>query len=133
MKSKSSETNNTYPGKFVPEKDEEKIISQFKKSGYKLIHPFVNVIESVSLYEVQVSAPGLKREELIVFGNNSFLSVDASSNSDLSNKYKNFHQNINMPLTVMRIRNLPLPNTKTVCCIYTFPKPGRLSKMFQQE
>ena len=111
MKSKSSETNSTYPGKFVPEKDEKKIISQLKKSGYKLIHPFVNVIESLSLYEVQLSAPGLNREELIVFGNNRFLSVDASSNSDLSNKYKNFHQSINMPgnadteLTVAEYKN----------------------------
>ena len=122
MKSRSSKANNTYPGKFVPEKDEKKIISQLKKSGYKLIHPFVNVIESLSLYEVQLSAPGLNREELIVFGNNRFLSVDASSNSDLSNKYKNFHQSINMPgnadteLTVAEYKNsvlhLYVPKTR---------------------
>ena len=111
MKSKTSESNNTYPGKFVPAENEKKIISQLKKISYKLIHPFVNVIESLSLYEVQLSAPGLNREELIVFGNNRFLSVDASSNSDLSNKYKNFHQSINMPgnadteLTVAEYKN----------------------------
>jgi len=122
MKSKTSESNNTYPGKFVPAENEKKIISQLKKISYKLIHPFVNVTESVNLYEVQLSAPGLKREELIVFGNNKSLSVDASSNSDFSNKYKNFHHNINMPhnadteLTVAEYRNsvlhLYVPKTR---------------------
>ena len=71
---------------------------------------------------MQLSAPGLNREELIVFGNNRFLSVDASSNSDLSNKYKNFHQSINMPgnadteLTVAEYKNsvlhLYVPKTR---------------------
>jgi HSP20 family protein len=122
MKNKTSEINNTYPGKFVPANDEKKIVSRLKKLSYKLIHPFVSVTESVNLYEVQVSAPGLKREELIVFGDDKSLSVDASSNSELSNKYKNFHHNINMPynadteLTIAEYKNsvlhLYVPKTK---------------------
>ncbi|HEX5152189.1 MAG TPA: Hsp20/alpha crystallin family protein [Parafilimonas sp.] len=111
MKRKAFETNNTYPGEFVAARNEKKIIRHLKKISHKLVHPFINVTESVNLYEVQVSAPGLKREELIVFGNNNFLSVDASSYTDFSNKYKNFHHNINMPgnadteLTVAEYKN----------------------------
>jgi len=90
------ESHYTYPGEFVPERDEKKLIRQLKNSRRWLIHPFINISESAALYEVQVSAPGLEREELIVYGNKTSLLVDASAITGSNNNKKNFHSNIKM-------------------------------------
>ena len=125
MNIQTSESCYTYPGQFVPARDEKKIIRQLKNSYHKLIHPFINIKESIDLYEVQVSAPGLERNEFIVYGNNSTLLVDASATTGINQNKKNFHSNITMPanadteLTIAEYKNsvlhLYVPKTKQPC------------------
>ena len=124
MNTEAFESINIYPGKFVPARDEEKIKEQLKKSMDDcLVHPCVNIKECIDLYEVQVSAPGLEREEFIVYGNDNSLSVDASANKNFTTGVdKNLHHNISMPanadteLAVAEYRNsilyLYIPKTK---------------------
>jgi len=116
------ESHDAYPGKFVPARHEKKLIRQLKKSCHRLLHPFINIKESADLYEVQVSAPGLQREELIVYGNKSSLLVDASATTGSNKNKKNFHSNIAIPpdadteLAVAEYKNsvlhLYIPKTK---------------------
>jgi HSP20 family protein len=124
MNTEAFESINIYPGKFVPARDEEKIKEQLRKSDDDcLTHPCVNIKESIDSYEVQVSAPGLQREEFIVYGNDNSLLVDASTRkSFITGMDKNMHHNINMPanadteLTVAEYKNsvlyLYVPKTK---------------------
>ena len=115
------ESYHTYPGEFVPARDEKKLIRQLKNSR-RIIHPFVNITESADLYEVCVSAPGLEREELIVYGKRASLLVDGSAITSSNKNKKNFHSNIAMPsdadteLAVAEYKNsvlhLYVPKTK---------------------
>ena len=124
MNSKASGSYNTYPIKTVKAKSEKKITKRPKNLSYKLSRSFVNVIELGGLYEVQVNVPGLEREELIVYGNNNSLSVDAAM-SNHNSRHKNFHRNIAMPanadteLTVAEYKNsilhLYVPKTNQSC------------------
>jgi HSP20 family protein len=105
-------------------KGEKKATKRPKNLGYKLSRSFVDVMESGGVYEVQLNVPGLAREELIVYGNNNSLSVDASGSKDNS-KYRSFHRNITMPanadteLTVAEYKNsilhLYVPKTNQPC------------------
>jgi HSP20 family protein len=123
MNTEAFESINIYPGKFVPARDEEKIKEQLRKSDDDcLTHPCVNIREFIALYEVQVSAPGLEREEFIVYGNDNSLLVDASTSKSAKGMDKNLHHNISMPanadteLTVAEYKNsilyLYVPKTK---------------------
>jgi HSP20 family protein len=105
-------------------KSEKKVTKRSKNLRYKLSHSLFNVIESGCLYEVQLNVPGAERAELIVYGNNKSLSVDAAILKN-NNKHKNFHRNITMPpnadteLTVAEYKNsilhLYVPKTNQPC------------------
>lgn len=94
MKPKIPDYDCVYPGRFVPEEDKEKA---YKDPGEKSRNLQCLVVKELPcLYEVQLSAPGMKREKLVVYGNDKSLLVNAPANKDINSNSK-LNCNIPMP------------------------------------
>ena len=97
MKPKIPDYDCVYPGRFVPEEDKEKVYKAFKGSEEQDQNLQCLVVkESPCLYEVQLSVPGMKREKLVVFGNDKSLLINAPVNKEI-NISRKFNCNIPMP------------------------------------
>lgn len=56
-----------YPGEYVPFVNEEEIKKLVRKTHKKKInHPPVNITELADLFKIEISIPGLRREEFLV-------------------------------------------------------------------
>jgi len=126
MNTHASENYSVYPGEFVPVMNEENIIEESRNAEDDNINPaFVNIIESRDGYEVNISAPGLSREKLIVFADDNLLLVCTSQNERIIRDDNGFHRHINLPanadteLAVAEYRNsvlyLHVPKSKQTC------------------
>lgn len=94
MKSTIPECDCVYPGKFVPEEGNEKA---FRYPGAKCKNLQALIVkESPCLYEIQLSVPGMKREKLVVYGNDKSLLVNAPANRGI-NINRKLNCNIPMP------------------------------------
>ena len=89
MKPEIPELDCVYPGKFVPEKSREKAYKALKHPEKNCMNLHCLVVkESSYLYEVQLSVPGMKREKLIVYGNDHSLLVNAPQNKEIQGNKK---------------------------------------------
>jgi HSP20 family protein len=67
-----------YPGVFVPLMKEKEVQNELKKSyKSKTVLPAVNVTELSDSFKVEVSIPGVKREDFLIFADENILSVCA--------------------------------------------------------
>jgi HSP20 family protein len=67
-----------YPGVFVPLLKEKELQKELKKSQKsKTVLPAVNVTELKDSFKVEVSIPGVKREDFLILADENILSVCA--------------------------------------------------------
>jgi HSP20 family molecular chaperone IbpA len=69
---------NYYPGGYVPLLDEQSLKDQLRSAPKgTVICPTVNISETLDGYTVQLTIPGVKREELLIAVDGTMLSVSA--------------------------------------------------------
>lgn len=67
-----------YPGEYVPFLNETDVKEEINQKDKKdVIHPAVNITERTDYYKVEVSIPGVKREELLIYAKGNVLSICA--------------------------------------------------------
>lgn len=80
-----------YPGEYVPLESEENLRKKFKclPEG-DIILPPVNVKELVDLYKVEVSIPGIKKENILIIVEGNILSISVLNKEGCLNKGESF-------------------------------------------
>ena len=76
-----------YPGEYVPMPEIEELL---RDKGNCMTQPLINVDEFDALYKVNVSLPGIQRQDIMVLAENNILSVKVIHNDvgDLSCRSK---------------------------------------------
>jgi HSP20 family protein len=82
-----------YPGVFVPLLKEEELMEELKKSKKtETGHPPVNVTEMIDSFKVEVSIPGVKREDFLILADKNILSVCAVHKDNVLHEGERFQQ-----------------------------------------
>lgn len=78
-----------YPGEFVPMLDPEELDLEILKRDIGKL-PQVNVSEGDNLFKIDVSAPGLRREDISVEANGNTLTIKVLHKDDVNAKEENY-------------------------------------------
>jgi HSP20 family protein len=80
-----------YPGEYVPLESEENLRKKFKCLPEEdIILPPVNVKELDDLYKVEVSIPGVKKENFLIIAEGNILSISVLNKEGCLNKGESF-------------------------------------------
>ena len=95
---KASPFYSVYPGEFVTDIDEASIIEQVRNSPDDNISlPYVNVRELIAEYRVEVAAPGLTRDQLMVYADGNLLLVCTTQKERILHTGESFQRHISLP------------------------------------
>lgn len=98
MNTEASELYSVYPGEFVPVTDEEKIKAQVKFSeDADFILPSVNIKDLINSYKIQITAPGIERQEFILYADDNLLCVCSRQNENVVSENGSFQRHIVLP------------------------------------
>ena len=98
MNTEASTYHSIYPGEFVTAMDEPFIIEQMKDSQDDNISlPYVNVKELIDEYQVEIAAPGLTRDKLLVYADDNLLLVCAAQNEGIMHRGESFQRHVSLP------------------------------------
>lgn len=76
MKNNLRDTDNIYPGSYIPFLQEDEMEQVLNRPHQKELNfPAVNVIELSTSFKVEMAIPAIKRENLFVHADNNVLSV----------------------------------------------------------
>lgn len=78
-----------YPGEFVPMLDPEELDLEIRKRDTGKL-PQVNVSEGDNLFKIDVSAPGLRREDISVEANGITLTIKVLHKDEVNTKKENY-------------------------------------------
>ncbi len=98
MNAKVSGSYSVYPGEFVTAMDETSIIEQMKDSQDDNINlPYVNIKEFIDEYHVEIAAPGVTRDKLMVYADDNLLLVCTTQNERIMQRGKSFQRHVSLP------------------------------------
>ena len=127
MNSYMTQSHSIYPGEFVPVLDEEEIRTHLKFSGNDyFILPSVKVNDLADTYTVDIVAPGIDREELVVYGDDNALLVGTSEERDFTYGRKGFHCHVSLPSDADT--ELAIAELKSGVLRFYVPKAKQFSK-----
>src|SRR5205085_6152793 len=95
--SSTSSYYSVYPGEFVPETNEEEIKKHMEYAGNEtMLSTSLCLKELANSYAIDVVAPGFKRDEVVVYGNDHSLFV-CSTHDKKTMGLENFEHHIVLP------------------------------------
>jgi HSP20 family molecular chaperone IbpA len=99
MPSLTSSHYSVYPGEFIPETNEEEIKKHMEYvSNETVLSTSLSLKELTNSYAIDVVAPGLKRDEVVVYGNDHSLFVCSTQDKKKNPGFENFEHHIVLPL-----------------------------------
>ena len=87
-----------YPGEFVPVTSEEKIKMQMHYSDDdETTLPYLHLSELHNSYNIDIVAPGLERDQLIVYADDNLLFICSVQDKKIIPELEDFHRHIVLP------------------------------------